>query len=369
MSSKKKSIDLVTLLIIIVLTTIGTIMVFSASSPNDLAQSNDAFYTLKKQLIWVALSFIVMMVIALKVDYKKLEVLTKPALIFSIVLLGVVLVVGKEVNGAKRWLNIGSMGIQPSELAKLAIIMYFASKLSKEKFTLKRAKGFLNILVRYLPMVLIIGALIMKEPNMSTACIIVMIAFSMLLVAGMGLDIVAIATVVGGAAGAFFIMSKTYRMNRILAVMDPWRDASGKGYQGIHSLFAVGSGGLFGRGLGQSREKLGYLPMPHTDFIFSVTCEELGFVGALFIIILFVILIYRMIGIAVYAENRYACYLATGITAWIAMQAILHMLIAVSFFPVTGVPLPFISYGGSSTLFIMAAMGIVLNISKESKLK
>lgn len=368
MSSNKKSIDLITLLIVIVLLTIGTIMVFSASSPNDLVQNNDAYYTLKKQIMWVILGFIVMAV-AIKIDYKNLEMFTKPAMAISIVLLGVVLIVGKDVNGAKRWLNIGTLGIQPSEFAKLAVIMYFASKLSKEKFTLKRGKGFLNIMIRYLPLVLIIAALIMKEPNMSTASIIVIISFAMLLVAGMGLDIVFISLIAGGAAGTFFIMSASYRLNRILAVLDPWRDASGKGYQGIHSLFAIGSGGLFGRGLGQSREKLGYLPMPHNDFIFSVTCEELGFIGAAFIIILFIILIYRMISIAVYSENKYACYLATGITVWIAMQAILHMLIAVSFFPVTGVPLPFISYGGSSTLFIMAAMGIILNISKEAKLK
>jgi cell division protein FtsW len=363
MTQKKGKMDLNLLLGIIMLMFIGIIMVFSASSQMDLANHGNAYYTVTKQIMWYCVGVPMMMIIA-QIDYTKTKRYSNWIVWSAIFLLGLVLAVGISVNGGKRWLGIGGMGIQPSEFAKLAIIIFFAKKLSVERKSLAGIKGVIHLVKRYAIIPAIIFGLIIIEPNMSTAIVILLIAFIMLFVAGLGKDVIFTSLLIGGVGSVALIVTSKYRLNRVLYVIDPWKDSTGHGWQAVNSLYAVGSGGLFGMGLGQGREKFGYLPMPQNDFIFSVTCEELGFIGAVALIAIFALFIFKMIKIAFTAPDKYGCYLVCGVTGWILVQLALHLLIAVSFFPVTGVPLPFISAGGSSTLFIMAAMGLVLNVSR-----
>ena len=296
-------------------------------------------------------------------NYKKLE---KPAPLFLIISIGLllaVLIVGVEGGGAKRWLGVGGLTFQPSEVAKLAVIIYFSSSLARKK---DRIKNFKKGLLPYLLILGIISFLLIKEPHFSGTVIIFLVGVIILYVAGARILHFVLLSVPVITVAAYAVFTSEYRMKRITAFLDPWRYKMDDGWQIIQSLYAIGSGGLFGLGLGRSRQKFLYIPEPHNDFIFSIICEELGFIGAVTVLMLFIVLIWRGIRIALNAPDIFGSYLAVGIISLIAVQVLINVAVVTSSMPVTGMPLPFFSCGGSSLVFIMVSMGIILNISRHS---
>ncbi|MGL5316167.1 MAG: putative lipid II flippase FtsW [Peptostreptococcaceae bacterium] len=343
---------------------IGIIMVFSASFVQSSFKHHDAYYFLKKNLIFAVLGFISMMVIA-NIDYKFWKKNATAIGIVALVLLILVPIFGTEANGAKRWLGIGSLSFQPAEVAKFAAILITAKMIELRYEKMKSlTKGVIPVLI----VPIIFFALIMLQPNMSTAGTIILVTFVMVFVAGMNMKFVI--AMFGSGVGLFLLLALTseYRLKRILSFLDPFQDPLGNGYQVIQGLYALGSGGLFGMGLGKSQQKWFYIPEPQNDFIFAIIGEELGLVGCIIVIMLFVILVYRCVRIALKCSNVFACMTVIGIGAQIGIQAALNIAVATSSMPVTGVALPFISYGGTSLVILMSAVGIVLNISKHVKI-
>lgn len=343
---------------------IGIIMVFSASFVQSSFKHHDAYYFLKKNLVFAVLGFISMMVIA-KIDYKFWKKNATAIGIVALVLLILVPIFGTEANGAKRWLGIGNLSFQPAEVAKFAAILITAKVIELRYEKMKSlTKGVIPVLI----VPIIFFALIMLQPNMSTAGTIILVTFVMVFVAGMNMKFVI--AMFGSGVGLFLLLALTseYRLKRILSFLDPFQDPLGNGYQVIQGLYALGSGGLFGMGLGKSQQKWFYIPEPQNDFIFAIIGEELGLVGCIIVIMLFVILVYRCVRIALKCSNVFACMTVIGIGAQIGIQAALNIAVATSSMPVTGVALPFISYGGTSLVILMSAVGIVLNISKHVKI-
>lgn len=361
MLKKRGSCDFVLLFIIFVLLSIGLVMVFSASSVADLAYQGDAYYTFKRQLAWAGIGFLAM-IFMMNFDYHNLKKLSVPLLIISIILLVVVLFMPAKHN-ANRWIGIGnsSLGFQPSEIAKFAIILYMASSLSNKK---DKVKNFLYGVAPYVFIGGIIFVLILMEPNLSVAGTVLIVVFLLLIVAGARKRHLTLIAILGAAAAYIFTVSEEYRYRRLTAFLDPWKDPLETGYQAIQSLLALGSGGLVGAGLGKSHQKFFYIPEPQNDFIFSIIGEELGFLGASAVIVLFLILTWRGIKIALNSRDAFGSLLAAGITSLIAVQTIINIAVATSSMPITGIPLPFISSGGSSLTFTMMAVGILLNISR-----
>lgn len=361
----KKPMDYPIFLTTILLVCFGVVMVFSASFYYALNNPaiQDGYYYFKRQLLWAIIGLGAMIFMA-NFSYWKLERYAKLILLISIALLAAVLVVGSEINGAKRWLVIGGVSIQPSEVAKFGLIVFLASSLSKRK---QKVKSFIYGVVPYLLILGIMFGLIMLQPNMSTAGSLVILTLVILYVAGAQMwHILGLIGAAGVGAGVL-IMIAPYRMKRYLAFLDPWADPLGTGYQVIQSLYSLGSGGLFGMGLGQSRQKYLFLPYAETDFIFAVIGEEFGFIGAILLIILYLVLIWRGIRIAITAPDLFGCLLATGIIGIIGIQTIINIAVVTSSMPPTGLPLPFISAGGSSLAFFMASIGVLLNISKYAQ--
>ena len=272
---------------------------------------------------------------------------------------------GIKANGARRWLGFGAFTIQPAEIAKFATIIITA------KFIEKRYDYMKSLTKGVLPILIVPGlffALIMLQPNMSTAGTIILVTFVMIFVAGLNMKFVI--AMFGSGVGLFLLLALTseYRLKRILSFLDPFQDPLGNGYQVIQGLYALGSGGLFGMGLGISQQKWFYIPEPQNDFIFAIIGEELGLIGCAVVIMLFVILVYRCVRIALNCTDIFTCMVVIGIGAQIGIQAALNIAVATSSMPVTGVALPFISYGGTSLIIFMSAVGIVLNISKHVKM-
>lgn len=295
-------------------------------------------------------------------DYRNLKRFSGILLIISFVSLLLVLTsMGVNINGSRRWLYIG-INVMPSEFAKLSIIIFCANSLS---YTQKYIKKLVRGILPYIFLIGVFGVLIMLQPNLSTTITIALIVFAMLFVAGMRWLHIAIFGVTGVLGVFTLAMSAEYRMKRMLSFLDPFADPLGDGFQVVQSFYAFGSGGVFGVGVGQSIQNKLYIPEPQNDFIFATIAEELGFIGASFVLILFLILIYRGIKIAMNCPNAFGMYLATGITAMIAIQVMMNIGVTTSLIPVTGVPLPFISYGGSYMLVSLSAMGILLNISRH----
>jgi len=364
MFKKKGTCDFILLFIVFMLLSIGLIMVFSASSVYDLAYKNDAYYTFKRQMVWAGLGFLAML-LTMNYDYHRLKKFAKPLLILSFILLIVVLFM-PERNGAKRWIGLGStsLGFQPSEIAKFAIILYMSSSLVEKKEKIK------SFLYGVLPFLIVGGAmfiLILEEPNLSVAGTILIVVFFILIVAGAKKRHLTFIALLGSICAVVFTFSEEYRYKRFTAFLDPWKDPLDTGYQAIQSLLALGSGGLMGAGLGKSHQKFFYIPEPQTDFIFSIIGEELGFLGATTVILLFLALIWRGMRVALNAEDTFGSLLAAGITSLIAVQMLINVAVATSSMPITGIPLPFISYGGSSLTFMMMTVGILLNISRYEK--
>lgn len=344
---------------------IGIVMVFSASYIQAAFKHHDAFYFLKRNVIYAILGFIGMMITS-RIEYTFWKKNATKIGIIAIVLLVLVLTpLGIEANGAKRWLGVGGATIQPAEIAKFACILITA------KLIEKRYENIKSLMKGVLPLLLVPGiffALIILQPNMSTAGTIILVIFVMLFVAGMSMRFVA--TMIGIGAGLFsvLVLSAPYRLKRVLSFLDPFQDPLGSGYQVIQSLYAIGSGGLFGLGLGKSKQKYFYIPEPQNDFIFAIIGEELGLIGCIVVMMLFVILVYRCIRIALKCSDVFSCMVVTGIGAQIGIQAALNIAVATSSMPATGVALPFISMGGTSLTILMGAVGIVLNISKHVKI-
>lgn len=344
---------------------IGIIMVFSASFVQSSFKHHDAYYFLKRNVIYAILGFICMITIS-NIDYKVWKKNTKPIGIVAIILLILVLTpLGIKANGARRWLGVGAFTIQPAEIAKFATIIITA-KLIEKKY--ENIKSFRKGLIPLMLVPILFFTLIMGQPNMSTAGTIILVTFVMVFVAGMSMKIVGF--MFGSGIALFLALGLTseYRLKRILSFLDPFQDPLGNGYQVIQGLYALGSGGLFGMGLGKSQQKWFYIPEPQNDFIFAIIGEELGLIGCAVVIMLFVILVYRCVRIALKCDNIFSCMVVIGIGAQIGIQAALNIAVATSSMPVTGVALPFISYGGTSLIIFMSAIGIVLNISKHVKI-
>ncbi|OPX85621.1 stage V sporulation protein E [Pelotomaculum sp. PtaB.Bin117] len=362
MQQKKKSPDFVLFLTVMSLLSIGVVMVFSASEYSTLVKYNDSFYFFKRQLIWALLGLIAMR-LAMKYNYWQLKHYILPILIIALLLLVLVFIpgIGKEVNGARRWIAVGPTPFAPAELVKLCMIIFTAYGLARQK---DKIKTFSKGVLPYLLLMSFAALLILIQPDLGTAVSLAGIVIVMIFAAGARLTHLGSIIATGLVAVGFAIMMEPYRLQRLMAFMDPWSDSQGDGFQIVQGLYAIGSGGLFGLGLGQSKQKFLYLPENHTDFIFAIIGEELGFIGASLVILLFAIFIWRGLKIAITSTDPFASLLATGITAWVGIQSIINIGVVTGSLPVTGIPLPFISFGGTSLLFTMIGVGILLNISQ-----
>lgn len=360
---KKNPVDFTMMITILLLLALGLVMVLSASSPTSLAKYNNSYVFFVKQLIFGALGVIAMCIIS-KIDYRFWKNFYKIGYIISIIFLILVLAIGKTINESKRWIYIGPLSIQPSEIVKFLMIIFYATILTKDKDNLKFYwKGLVK---NFLYLVPIIGLLLL-EPHFSVSIVILGICSIMMIMAGCKFKHFLCTGISVGIPGIIYLVIKEkYRLQRVLTFIDPWQDKAGKGWQVIQSLYAIGSGGLFGAGLGESKQKYLYLPEPHNDFIFSVLAEELGFVGCIFVIALFAILIWRGILAAMNAKDMFGSLVAIGITSLIAIQVIINIAVVTSSMPATGMPLPFFSYGGTALFLLLCEMGVLLNISRST---
>lgn len=360
----KQGSDNSILLLAVCLTCLGVVMVFSSSSIMAVRAHADSLYFLKRQGLFALAGFSALALMA-RFDYHHLRKLAVPLMFCCLLLLALVLVpgVGRKVGGAVRWLPIGGFSFQPAELAKLGLIIFMAHSLARKKDKLKSLRvGFLP----YMGLLIVLLALLLLQPDLGSALTIGVVAVMMLLIAGTRLIYVA-----GLAAAAipilyFLVMSVDYRRQRVMAFLNPWDDPSNSGFQIIQSWIAFGSGGAVGKGLGQSKQKLFYLPEAHTDFILSVIGEELGFIGVLVICAMFLMLVLRGFRAALHAPDEFGCYLAFGMSLLLGLEAFINMAVVMGMVPTKGMALPFLSYGGSSLLMSLAAIGIVLNVSSHA---
>jgi cell division protein FtsW len=336
----------------------GLVMVYSASSARAALAADDPAYYLKRQAAYAVIG-IVALVLLSRVDYRRLRFAVPPLLLGSFALLVAVLVLAEPVNGARRWIELGPATIQPSELAKLAIALWLASYLARSP-----APQSLGELLR--PIGVVVGtalALIIVEPDLGTAIAIAIMIGAVLLVAGTRISTLLGAGLAGIALVAAAIWLEPYRRERILSFLDPWQDPENAGFQSVQAMLALGSGGLFGTGLGESVQKVYYLPEASTDMIYAIIGEELGLVGAVAVLAAFVIFGYAGFNIALACRDPFGKLLATGITALICGQAAVNISAVMGLAPLTGIPLPFVSYGGSSLIVGLASVGILLNIA------
>ena len=349
-------------LIVSVLVAIGIVMIYSASSIYAYGNMNDSMFFLKRHLLYLAIG-LVMMFAAMSVDMNILRKWSKPMMLVSIALLLVVLVphIGRQTAGARRWFRFGPVNFQPSELAKITLMIYMADMIARKGVLMK------SFVHGYLPAVMVLGVvagLVLLEPDLGTAVTIVSISMIMLFVSGVRVSYLAGLVLASLPVLYFLLFRVPYRKKRIMIFLNPWSDTRGTGFQIIQSFIALGSGGLFGVGLGQSKQKLFYLPASHTDFIFSIIGEELGFIGAAAVVILFIAFVWQGMQIAFRALGVFEKLLSMGIVSMIAIEAIINIGVTAGALPTKGMPLPFISYGGSGLIFHLVAVGLLLNISR-----
>ncbi|MGB4598571.1 MAG: putative lipid II flippase FtsW [Trichlorobacter sp.] len=358
--------DLVLLLMVVALTSFGIVMVYSASSVMAAKNFHDGAYFLKRQGLFALVGFSIAAVV-MRVDYHHWRKLAVPALLVCLALLVLVLIpeIGAKVKGASRWIRLPGFNLQPSEFAKIALILYMAYSLEKKCDKIKSLSyGFLP----YMVVLTIMLLLILKQPDLGAALTLAAVTVLMLFAAGTRLVFLLGTAMMAAPIVAYLIFHSAYRLRRIKAFMNPEQDPTGIGWQIIQSKYAFGAGGLFGQGLGEGKQKLFYLPEAHTDFILSVVGEELGFVGVLVIVGMFFILIQRAMRIALAARDPFGRFLALGIAVLFAIEAVVNMGVVTGLLPTKGLALPFISYGGSSLLISLLAVGILLNISSGLKL-
>jgi cell division protein FtsW len=362
MARKLKS-DTVLFITTILLVALSVVMVYSASAPMALDRFGRASFFLIKQGMWALLG-IALLYVVMRIDYRSYRA---PAFIWSclgLVAFALVAVYFRPpVNGARRWLGVGGIGIQPSELAKLAAIFFIAALLERRMHRID------DIGYAVLPIgIVVFGlvALILPEPDFGTSMSLLMIAAVMVFAAGLSYRYIVGAVLCGLPAIYILVMGSAYRRRRTLAFLNPWDDPLGDGFQIIQSLIAIGTGGVWGKGLMNGVQKLFYLPEPHTDFIFSVIAEELGLVGATLVVICFCVVTWRGLRIALRAPDSFGAHLALGLTTMVAVQAFVNISVVLGLMPTKGIPLPFISNGGSSLLINLIGMGILLNVSQHA---
>jgi cell division protein FtsW len=348
----------------IVLLAAGVVMVYSASAIVAADRFQDPYFFLKKQLFWAVIGAACLWM-AIRLDYRRLEHLVLPLLIFAGVLLVLVLVspFGQTINGTRRWIRLGPVSFQPAELAKLALVLYLAAFLAKKGEAIAE---FRRGLLPPLAVAGVLAALVLAQPDLGTCLTLVTLTFTLLFLAGGRVRHLGLILLAALPTLALAIWVAPYRVRRIIAFLDPWSDPRGSGFQIIQSWLALGNGGLFGQGIGASRQKLFYLPESHTDFIFAIVGEELGFVGATTIVALFAILIWRGLRIGLRAPDPFGGYLAIGITVLIATQTLVNLGVVTGLLPTKGLPLPFISFGGSALLVTLLSTGVLLNISQHA---
>jgi cell division protein FtsW len=364
----KRSFDYTLLVLAIVLMLFGIVMVFSASfyaAENSASTNHDGYFYFWKQISGAAIG-LVAMIAAMFFDYNKF--LKLRFIIMGIALLLMVLVfvpgIGISVNGSRRWVNLYFLDLQSVEVLKFAIIVFMAAGISINQ---EKMRQFKYGMLPYLILLMIAAVLLYFQPNFSAVVTLALLMFVMMLVGGANLVHFGIMGGVGIAGGAVAMVASGYRMDRILAYTDPWAYASDQSYQLIQSLYSIGSGGLFGLGLGNSRQKFLYLPYSESDCIFAIIVEELGYIGGLLVLIVFGLLIWRGVRIALRAPNTFGMMLATGITALIAIQVSINIGVVTGLVPPTGVVLPFISSGRTSLIMFMGCIGVLLNISRQTR--
>ncbi len=350
-----KKVDYTLMFSVIIITIFGLVMISSSSYVWAEYKFNNPYKYLINQGIFFILSLISMYVVS-KIDYKILYKYSKVFILIVIIMLILVIIpgIGTVRNGSRSWFGIGGFGIQPSEFAKLAIIIFASKYLSENK----------NSRLPILFLGLFLFGLIMLQPDFGTGMVLIMIVVSLLFISGMKISFFIRIGLLGVIGITILILIAPYRLKRILSFLNPWSDPLGSGFQIIQSLYAIGPGGLFGLGLGNSVQKHFYLPEPQTDFIFAIISEEFGFLGIVIVSILFLTIIISSINIALKSKDLFSKYLVFGITFWISFQTILNLMVVVGLIPVTGVTLPFLSYGGSSLLILYTSIGIILNVSR-----
>jgi cell division protein FtsW len=356
--------DIILLLVTLILVTVGTAMIYSSSSIIALEKFKDGQYFLKKQIFFVILGLI-SMVFLTKIDYTTWKKAAYPGIALSLIMLGLLFVphVGLKRGGATRWLNLGIFSFQVSEMVKIAMVVFLAHLLARKAHLLKKfSRGVL------IPssITAVVVSLILLEPDFGTAVIIASILIMMLCLAGSRITHLMFLAAAFIPVGVWLILHKGYRLARLTVFLDPWKDAGNTGFQIIQSLISFGSGGPFGVGIGDGMQKLFYLPEPHTDFILAIIAEESGFIGVSIVIILFAVLVFRGFTIAIKAPDLFGTLLAAGLTMVIAMEAFINIAGVMGLIPLKGLALPFLSYGGSSFVMSMTAVGILLNVSTQS---
>lgn len=349
------------LFIVLFLVGFGLVMVYSTSSYTASLEYGDAAYFFKRQAVFAVMGIVTMLLIS-KIDYHFLKRLTVLAFIGIGIMTLAVLIVGSASGGSTRWLQIGPLRFQPSELAKMAIIMYVAYATTSQVWKLNDWKVLVKIMI---PPIILTGFIAIE--NLSTAIICGVIIVAILFVASPKYSHFIIVAIAGCIGIALFIMVAGYRNDRI----DAWLNVEThpKGYQTLQALYAIGSGGLWGKGLGQSIQKMDFIPEAHNDMIFSVICEELGIVGGVSLVLLFIILIWRLMVIVMNASDLYGALLVVGVLAHVAVQVLINVAVVTNTMPNTGIPLPFISYGGTSLVFLLVEMGIVLSVARQIKIR
>ena len=353
---KVRYIDYTLLFMVIFLLGFGMVMLYSTSAYNATLRMGDSAYYLKRQMMAAALGFAGMFV-CVKMDYHIFQKLSGLAYIGSLALCVLVIFLGSGKDDSNRWFRIGGLSIQPSEIAKVAVIIFLAAMVSRAPKQMRNFQYCIRVIAAILPLFAVVA-----YTNLSTAVIIMGIAVIMVFVANPNYKPFFVIAGVMVAAVVIFINMATYRQDRIQAWLDP--ESTDKGYQTLQGLYAIGSGGLFGKGLGESVQKLGFVPEAQNDMIFSIICEELGLFGAICVILMFILLLWRFMVIANHAKDMFGSYLVIGIMAHIALQVILNIAVVTNTIPNTGITLPFISYGGTSIAILLTEMGLALSVSK-----
>jgi len=367
----QKSFDFTLCITVFLLLALGIVMVLSASAPSALATEGNSYSYVIKQVIFAIIGICLMFIIS-KIDYRIYKKFYKLAYFGSIIALALVAVpgIGVSVNGATRWINLGFGQFQPSELAKIGLIVFYAAYLSEHRTELNSfMDGFVKPLMYLIPPIAI---LFFIQDHLSASIIIIAIVAIMMIMAGSKLKYfltVGVSVGCAGLAGMLMLAQLgigTFRLARLTTFLDPWADATGDGWQVIQGLYAIGSGGLFGVGLGESKQKYLYIPEPHNDFIFAVLAEELGFIGCVVVIALFAVFVWRGALASMKAKDCFGSLLAVGITSLIGLQAIMNIAVVTSSMPATGISLPFFSYGGTALVILLCCVGILLNVSRSS---
>lgn len=365
---REGKLDFGFLSLVLILLSIGLVMLFSASYAYSYARFDNSYHFIVRQAIFAVVGIVAMFALS-RIDVKVYRKLAVPIYVVAIVLLVLVLALPPMVEGMehKRWLVLGPITFQPSEIAKFAIIALFSHLIAKYHKLMSNFKFVITLLF----ILAVVCGLVVVETHLSATVLILFIGVVLMIVGGLAIRYIVMGAGVAVTAVVLFVVTGLvdYASSRFTYWLDPWSDAAGKGYQTIQSLLAIGSGGLLGRGIGQSRQKYSWLPEPHNDFIFAIVSEELGLIGAMIIVILFCLLIWRGFVIAMHSPDKFSSLMAVGLSFQVALQAALNIMVVTNTIPNTGISLPFFSYGGTALIILLAEMGIVLSISRSANLE